>query len=154
DVWLYGCRFLMHGNHVGPPSETCGDSWPDPMAILGLPGGRVGSVLPRHLSRMQSPQQTVVPIARAQWLVLVAASLAWRFAGFEMGLFPLIARPALKDLLPGANDAAISAWNGRITACFLCGAAGGGLVFGWLGDRIGRVRAMASSILCYSLFTG
>jgi len=29
----------------------------------------------------------------------------------------------------------------------------GGVVFGWLGDRIGRVRAMNLSILCYSLFT-
>ncbi len=43
---------------------------------------------------------------------------------------------------------------GRITATFLVGAAVGGAVFGWLGDRIGRVRAMALSILCYSLFSG
>src|SRR6202044_1718442 len=27
-------------------------------------------------------------------------------------------------------------------------------VFGWLGDRIGRVRAMTFSVLAYSLFTG
>ena len=27
-------------------------------------------------------------------------------------------------------------------------------MFGWLGDRIGRVRAMTASILVYSLFTG
>ena len=33
-------------------------------------------------------------------------------------------------------------------------AALGGVVFGWLGDRIGRVRAMALSILAYSLVTG
>ena len=33
-------------------------------------------------------------------------------------------------------------------------AAFGGVVFGWLGDRIGRVRAMALSILTYSLVTG
>ena len=37
---------------------------------------------------------------------------------------------------------------------FLIGAALGGVVFGWLGDKIGRVRAMAASILIYSLFTG
>ena len=40
---------------------------------------------------------------------------------------------------------------GIITAGFLIGAALGGLVFGWLGDRIGRVKAMALSILTYSL---
>src|SRR5207249_11461477 len=33
-------------------------------------------------------------------------------------------------------------------------AACGGLVFGWLGDRLGRVRAMTLSILTYSVFTG
>src|SRR5437867_1678562 len=27
-------------------------------------------------------------------------------------------------------------------------------LFGWLGDRIGRVRAMALSVLMYSVFTG
>jgi MFS family permease len=37
---------------------------------------------------------------------------------------------------------------------FLLGAAAGGLAFGWLGDRMGRVRAMTLSILTYSLFTG
>ena len=41
-----------------------------------------------------------------------------------------------------------------ITALFLIGAACGGLVFGWLGDRIGRVRAMALSVLVYSVFSG
>jgi MFS transporter, SHS family, sialic acid transporter len=52
------------------------------------------------------------------------------------------------------DDALVGKWMGLITASFLIGAALGGLVFGWLGDRIGRVRAMALSILTYSLFTG
>jgi MFS family permease len=43
---------------------------------------------------------------------------------------------------------------GYITALFLLGAAGGGLVFGWLGDKVGRVRAMVASIITYSCFTG
>ena len=36
---------------------------------------------------------------------LVAAVLGWLFDGFEMGLFPLIGGPALKDLL-GASATA------------------------------------------------
>jgi MFS family permease len=93
-------------------------------------------------------------LTRGQFLVLAASVLGWLFDGYEQGLFGVIARPALHDVLGGAGDARIGAWMGHITACFLVGAAIGGIVFGWLGDRIGRVRAMGLSILVYSLVTG
>lgn len=91
---------------------------------------------------------------RDQWMVLIAAFLGWMFDGLEQGVFPLVARPALQDLLGVEADSQIGPWMGYITALFLVGAACGGLTFGWLGDRIGRVRAMVLSILAYSLFTG
>jgi len=92
--------------------------------------------------------------SRGQWLVLIAAFLGWMFDGVEQGVFPLVARPALQDLLGVQTDELIGPWMGVITALFLIGAACGGLVFGWFGDRLGRVRAMLVSILAYSLFTG
>ncbi|HOB98458.1 MAG TPA: MFS transporter [Verrucomicrobiota bacterium] len=91
---------------------------------------------------------------RGQWMVLIAAFLGWMFDGVEMGIFPVVARPALQEILGTEADQAVGPWMGYITALFLVGAAGGGLVFGWLGDRVGRVRAMTASILAYSLFTG
>src|SRR5512136_1747736 len=91
---------------------------------------------------------------RGQWLVLAAAFLGWLFDGYEIGLFPGVARPGLRQLVGDAGDAVTGGWMGGRTAGFLVGAAGGGLVFGWLGDRIGRVKAMALSILTYSLVTG
>ncbi|HZY85794.1 MAG TPA: MFS transporter [Gemmataceae bacterium] len=116
------------------------------------------------------------PITRAQWLTLAAALLGWMFDGFEQGIFPLVARPALVDLLNLREDAAVAAdkgrdddaraqakqridarvgaWNGNVGAAFLVGAALGGWFFGWLGDRLGRVRAMVFSVLTYALFTG
>ena len=45
-------------------------------------------------------------------------------------------------------------WYGIVLACFLVGAATGGVLFGWLGDKIGRVRAMTVSVLLYSLCSG
>ncbi len=91
---------------------------------------------------------------RALWLTLSAAFLGWMFDGLEMGIFPLVARPALQEMLGVTGDQQIGLWMGRITAVFLVGAAAGGVFFGWLGDKIGRVRAMAWSILVYSLFCG
>jgi MFS family permease len=78
------------------------------------------------------------------------------FDGLEMGIFPLVARPALQNLLAGdvAHIADLKSWHGYIDGLFLLGAASGGLVFGWLGDRIGRVKAMSISIFVYSVFTG
>src|SRR5215813_415289 len=113
---------------------------------------------------------------RGQWLALAASLLGWAFDGFEQGAFPLVARPALIELqglseqarllaesdkdsaaykdAKKAVDEPVRIWNAVLTASFLLGAALGGLVFGWLGDRIGRVRAMVFSVLFYALFTG
>jgi MFS family permease len=91
-----------------------------------------------------------------KWLVLTAAFLGWMFDGLEMGIFPQIARSALNaDMLgAAASEDLIKWWHQVIDACFLFGAALGGLVFGWMGDRVGRVKAMAFAILVYSGFTG
>src|SRR5437899_5762817 len=84
-------------------------------------------------------------------MVLLAAFLGWMFDGMEMGIFPLVARPALQQLqqLTGFLDEGfVQRWMGIITAMFLLGAACGGIAFGWLGDRYGRIKAMTWSILC------
>jgi MFS family permease len=85
---------------------------------------------------------------------LIAAFLGWLFDGFEMGLFPLIGKPALQDLLPHATAAQQGQWFTIIIAIFLVGAATGGVLFGWLGDKLGRVKAMTLAIFTYAIFTG
>ena len=56
-------------------------------------------------------------------LVLAAAFLGWMFDGLEMGIFPLVARPALQTMIPASSvlgpDQFVGAWMGRITALFL-----------------------------------
>ncbi len=85
---------------------------------------------------------------------LIAAFLGWLFDGFEMGLFPLIGKPALQDLLPGASAKEHVDWFTVIIAVFLVGAATGGVLFGWLGDKLGRVKAMTLAIFTYAIFSG
>src|SRR5436190_7401052 len=103
----------------------------------------------------ESPTPVVAAVSnREKWLVLAAAFFGWMFDGLEQAVFPLAGRPALQDLLQTTNDAIIGKYFGYITALFLIGAALGGFVFGWLGDRYGRVRTMTWSILTYSIFTG
>ncbi len=100
-------------------------------------------------------------------MALAAALLGWLFDGAEMGVFSMVGRQAIKDLLQQqaaasatagsaatVSEGTIAIWFGVVTAGFLVGAATGGVLFGWLGDRIGRVRAMTLSILTYALFTG
>src|SRR5689334_15369542 len=93
--------------------------------------------------------------SRGRNLALLAALLGWMFDGMEMGLFPLVGRDALRELLTSsASQPTIDLWYGVILASFLVGAATGGVLFGWLGDKIGRVRALTVSILTYSLCSG
>lgn len=108
--------------------------------------------------------ETPSAIGRGQYMALAAALLGWLFDGAEMGVFSMVGRQAIKDLLnqqasavdtaATVNEGTIAIWFGVVTAGFLVGAATGGVLFGWLGDRIGRVRAMTLSILTYALFTG
>src|SRR2546421_10660360 len=91
---------------------------------------------------------------RGKWLALAAALLGWLFDGAEMGVFSMVGRPAIMDLLTTDDKTRIGLWFGVVTAGFLVGAATGGVLFGWLGDRIGRVRAMTLSVFTYAIFTG
>jgi MFS family permease len=119
-----------------------------------------------HLSESPKPIESHQRITAGAWMALIAALLGWMFDGMEMGLFPLVANPALMDLLHregsnetlkavlGSSGTSADLWRGIMIAVFLVGAATGGVVFGWLGDRIGRVRAMTLSVLTYAVFMG
>lgn len=96
---------------------------------------------------------------RYHWFVLIVSSLGWLFDTMDQQLFNLARRPAIAELLglvptDPRNSAMITEYSGYATMVFMIGWASGGLVFGVLGDRIGRVKTMMMTILLYSLFTG
>jgi len=90
---------------------------------------------------------------RARTAVLAAAFLGLVFDGVELGLMPVASLSVSKSLLgPSFTPTLGGDWFARFTAALMLGAAIGGIMLGDLGDRVGRSRAMAVSILVYSLF--
>ncbi len=85
---------------------------------------------------------------RAAKNALVAAFVGWMLDAFNMMLFSMVIVRLQADLHMDAATA------GLIMALTLIAAAGGGILFGFIGDRYGRVRALIGSILVYSLFSG
>src|SRR5438046_1253543 len=86
---------------------------------------------------------------RYHWFVLAVAALGWLFDTMDQQLFNLARVPAMKALLKPGEEVAL--YGGYATSIFLIGWAAGGLTFGVLGDRIGRVNKMVWTILIYSL---
>jgi MFS family permease len=93
------------------------------------------------------------------WFVLLVASLGWMFDTMDQQLFTLARRPAMLELLhvhagDPSSAGLVATYAGYSTSIFMIGWAVGGVLFGILGDRIGRVKTMLISILSYSVFTG
>jgi MFS family permease len=91
--------------------------------------------------------------------VLIVAALGWLFDCLDQQLF-ILARPqAMAELLrhitdPAENRFWTQTFGDIATSVFIAGWATGGLIFGMLGDRIGRAKTMLITILMYSLCTG
>jgi MFS family permease len=95
-------------------------------------------------------------ISPSQWKSGLAAWLGWLFDGLDMHLYTLVAAPFVATLLAlsDPNDERVRWYGSLIQAAFLLGWALGGGLFGRLGDRLGRSRALSLTILTYALFTG
>lgn len=90
-------------------------------------------------------------LTRTQWLICVIAAIGFLFDIYELLVLPLIARPALQELVgaaPGSPE--FQMWFGRLF--YLPAFAGGlfGLLGGYLTDRLGRRRVLTFSILLYA----
>src|SRR5260370_41259219 len=93
-------------------------------------------------------------VDRYQWTVFVTAWIGWALDATDFGLFAIVLRPALTDLLGGQPTVAqIGEVGGYLSMVGLLGWAFGGFLFGIIADYIGRVRALALSILVFSVFT-
>src|SRR5438067_501014 len=81
----------------------------------------------------------------AQRRTLIAAALGWMFDAFDVMLFALVISAIVADF--GISKATA----GKLATLTLLASGVGGLLFGWVADRIGRTRALMLSILTYSI---
>jgi MFS family permease len=93
-------------------------------------------------------------ISRYQWLVFLVVWLGWTLDAADFGLYSLVLRPAVTELLGGHPTMAdLGRVGGLLSMVGLLGWATGGFVFGIIADYIGRVRALTFSIAIYAGFT-
>jgi MFS family permease len=90
------------------------------------------------------------------WLVVLLASLGWLFDCMDQRLFVMARESALRELLTrdGSAPEALNQYLGYATTSMILGWATGGLIFGMMSDRRGRVRTMIVTLAIYSGFTG
>src|SRR3954453_6189213 len=90
---------------------------------------------------------SILAVERNAWRALFAAQLGWMLDAMDFLLFTYALRPIQKEF--ALSDPTI----GLVATSALIASAFGGILFGRLADRIGRVRSMTISILLYSLAT-
>jgi len=101
--------------------------------------GEITTDIPARLDRL--------PWSRFHLLLVVALGITWVLDGLEVTIVGSIG-PILKSRETlGLTDQHI----GSIAACYVAGAVGGALVFGWLTDRSGRRRMFSVTLGVYLL---
>jgi MFS family permease len=107
------------------------------------------------MSHMPAAEQPAPPLTRTQWLIVVIAAIGFAFDIYELLVMPLIARPALAELLQvdpntTVGNETILKWTGYIMyASAVCGGIFG-MLGGYLTDWFGRRRVLVWSILLYA----
>jgi MFS family permease len=84
-------------------------------------------------------------ITTAQRRTLVAAALGWMLDAFDVMLYALVLTHVMRDLSISKATA------GLLNTLTLLASGIGGILFGFVADRVGRKRALMLSILSYSL---
>jgi MFS family permease len=87
-------------------------------------------------------------ITPAQKRALLSASLGWMLDSMDIMLYAMVLAHLMKHF---GMSTATAGLMGSLT---LFASAVGGVLFGLIADRFGRVKALMGSILIYSVFTG
>ncbi len=111
---------------------------------------------PGGLQTATAPQGPLfADVTGYHWLVFLIAAAGWLFDCMGQRIFILAREPAMRELLgPGTADAVIKNWGAWATAIMMIGWATGGILFGMMSDKSGRVKTMVATLLAYTVFSG
>lgn len=96
---------------------------------------------------MASASTTFRQVTSAQKRTLIAAALGWALDAFDVMLYAMVITHIMRDLGMTKGMA------GLLNTLTLLASGIGGVLFGFLADRIGRKRALMLSIVTYSVFS-
>jgi len=88
---------------------------------------------------------------RKSLLLVIVASLGYFVDIYDLVLFGVVKTDSIKTILPEASDAVRSSTGKMLFNLQMIGMFIGGLLWGVLGDKKGRVKVLFGSILLYSL---
>src|SRR5438874_1936343 len=91
---------------------------------------------------------------RYHWFVFLLAAFGWMFDCFDQQIFTNSRSITMQDLLPQADSLTQVRFGTWATSIFIVGWATGGLIFGTIGDKWGRAKTMAVTIMVYAVCTG
>src|ERR1041385_7681349 len=94
---------------------------------------------------MSTAAPSLFTSTRDQRRTLLAAALGWMLDAFDVMLYSLVLVHVMRDLGMTQRQA------GLLNTLTLVASGIGGLLFGFVADRIGRKRALMLSILTYSV---
>src|ERR1700744_5875502 len=95
-----------------------------------------------------SVEQVPATVDRNAWKALAGSALGYAMDGFDLLILGFMLR------LIGADLHLLPAQSASLVTATLIGAVIGGIVFGMLSDRLGRVRVLTWTIVIFAVFTG
>jgi MFS family permease len=96
-------------------------------------------------STVQNTPSALSSVGPAQRRTLIAAALGWMLDSFDVMLYAIVLANVMRDLHMTKGQA------GMLNTLTLLASGIGGVLFGFVADRVGRTRALMLSILTYSL---
>ncbi len=101
--------------------------------------------------RIGTPSPVKIPwfqeINKSQWKALVASSLGWMLDSMDVTLYAMVLVYVMADF---HMDKSV---GGLLASLTLLSSALGGIIFGVVADKFGRIRSLIVSITVYSIFT-